>query len=44
VPTVQVNHTVLAPLSKFKQDTQSVASFGKNQPIAQRVMDRAGWK
>jgi iron(III) transport system substrate-binding protein len=44
VASVQVANPVLAPLGKFKQDTQSVASFGKNQPIAQRVLDRAGWK
>jgi iron(III) transport system substrate-binding protein len=44
VPSVEVNNPVFAALGKFRQDTQSVAAFGKNQPIAQRILDRAGWK
>ncbi len=34
----------LTALGLFKQDTVSIASLGENQPLAQRVFDRAGWK
>jgi iron(III) transport system substrate-binding protein len=34
----------LAALGAFKQDSLNVAAFGKNQPAAQQVYDRAGWK
>ena len=34
----------LAGLGRFKRDTLSIASLGENQPVAQRVFDRAGWK
>jgi iron(III) transport system substrate-binding protein len=44
VPSVQVNNPVLSPLGKFRQDTQSVFAFGRNQPVAQRIFDRVGWK
>lgn len=35
---------VLASLGDFKRDTLNVAELGKNQPLAQRIFDRAGWK
>ena len=44
VPTVAIDNTALAALGKFRQDTQNVATFGKNQPAAQKLLDRAGWK
>ena len=34
----------LAALGTFKQDSLNVAAFGKNQPAAQQIYDRAGWK
>ncbi len=34
----------LAALGGFKQDTVSISSLGENQPLAQRIFDRAGWK
>jgi len=44
VPTVQVTNPVFAALGPFRQDTQSVFEYGKNQPVAQRIFDRVGWK
>jgi len=34
----------LAALGDFKRDPLNVAELGKNQPIAQMIFDRAGWK
>jgi len=44
VPTVALNNPALNALGKFRQDTQNVANFGRNQPNAQKILDRAGWK
>jgi iron(III) transport system substrate-binding protein len=44
VPTVQITNPVFAALGTFRQDTQSVLEYGKNQPVAQRIFDRVGWK
>lgn len=44
VPTAPVDNPALAALGKFRQDTQNVSTFGKNQPAAQKLLDRAGWK
>jgi len=44
VPAVEVRNPVFAALGTFRQDTQSVLTYGKNQPVAQRIFDRAGWK
>jgi iron(III) transport system substrate-binding protein len=44
VPSVHVTNPVFAALGPFKQDTQSVLAYGKNQPIAQKIFDRVGWK
>jgi len=44
VPTVQINNPVFAAFGTFRQDTQSVFTFGKNQPVAQKIFDRVGWK
>jgi len=43
VATVAPNATLVA-LGKFKADTLNVANLGKNQPLAQRIFDRAGWQ
>ncbi len=42
VATVAPNAT-LSALGEFKADTLNVANLGKNQPLAQRIFDRAGW-
>lgn len=34
----------LAALGDFKTDTVNVAVYGENQPTAQKIYDRAGWK
>ena len=34
----------LESLGKFKMDAIGPAVFGKNTPMAQRIVDRAGWK
>ena len=44
VPTVALNNPALSALGKFRQDTQNVSNFGRNQPAAQKILDRAGWK
>jgi iron(III) transport system substrate-binding protein len=44
VASVHINNPVFAALGTFKQDTQSVPTYGRNQPIAQKIFDRVGWK
>ena len=44
VPSVKPNNAVLATLGKFKTDTLNVAEIGKNQPTAQKIADRSGFK
>jgi iron(III) transport system substrate-binding protein len=39
-----VDNRELAALGTFKQDSLNVATFGRNQPAAQQIYDRAGWK
>ncbi len=39
-----VDNRELASLGKFKADEINVSAFGKNQPAAQKVYDRAGWR
>ncbi len=34
----------LRSLGDFKQDTVAIAALGENQPLAQKIFDRAGWK
>ncbi len=36
-------NATLSALGDFKADTLNVASLGENQPLAQRIFDRAGW-
>lgn len=35
---------VLRKLGDFKRDSLNVAEYGRNQPLAQMIFDRAGWK
>ncbi|WP_353155377.1 extracellular solute-binding protein [Herminiimonas fonticola] len=44
VAKVQVKNPALAGLGKFKMENVSVASIGKNQIAAQRILDRVGYK
>ncbi|MEO8202692.1 MAG: Fe(3+) ABC transporter substrate-binding protein [Betaproteobacteria bacterium] len=44
VRSVSVDNRELASLGKFKADEINVSAFGKNQPTAQKVYDRAGWR
>jgi iron(III) transport system substrate-binding protein len=44
VPGVRVDNPALARLGEFEQDKLNVAALGRNQPAAQRLMDRVGWR
>ena len=44
VSGVKLHNPELEALGKFKQDAINVGVLGKNQPLAQRIADRAGWK
>jgi iron(III) transport system substrate-binding protein len=44
VAAVQTSNPVLASFGKFKMDPLNVAALGRNQPTAQRIFDRVGWK
>ncbi len=44
VPTVKLDNAALATLGKFKTDSLNVAAIGKNQPVAQKIADRSGFK
>ena len=37
-------NSTLASLGTFKQDPVGVSAYGENQPLAQKIFDRAGWK
>lgn len=37
-------NSALQGLGSFKADTLNVAIYGENQPLAQKIFDRAGWK
>ena len=44
VAGVDANNTVLAAFGKHRRDSLNVAALGRNQPAAQKIFDRAGWK
>jgi iron(III) transport system substrate-binding protein len=44
VPSVKLDNPVLNALGDFKQDSLNVAVLGRNQPVAQKIYDRAAWK
>jgi iron(III) transport system substrate-binding protein len=44
VPSVKSNNAALATVGKFKTDTLNLATIGKNQPTAQKIADRSGFK
>ncbi len=39
-----LNNKALASLGTFKMDTLNISALGKNQPLAQKIFDRAGFK
>lgn len=44
VPSVKLNNAALATLGKFKTDPLNISMIGKNQPLAQKIADRSGFK
>jgi iron(III) transport system substrate-binding protein len=44
VPSVKLDNAALATLGKFKTDSLNLGIMGKNQPIAQKIADRSGFK
>jgi iron(III) transport system substrate-binding protein len=44
VPNVRVVNPVLSAFGAFKYDPINVAVLGRNQPAAQKLYDRVGWK
>lgn len=44
VKSAPLNNAALASLGNFKADTLNIVVLGKNQPLAQKIFDRAGYK
>jgi iron(III) transport system substrate-binding protein len=44
VPSVKPNNAALTTLGKFKIDSLNIGEIGKNQPTAQKIADRSGFK
>jgi iron(III) transport system substrate-binding protein len=44
VPTVRIDNPALALLGELTYDPINVAVLGRNQPAAQKLLDRVGWK
>jgi iron(III) transport system substrate-binding protein len=44
VPSAPLNNPTLQAMGTFKADALNVAALGKNQPAAQKVFDRAGFR
>jgi iron(III) transport system substrate-binding protein len=44
VPSATTTNPVLSALGEFKYDPINVAVLGRNQPAAQKLFDRVGWK
>ena len=44
VASVRVSNPVLNSLGEFVYDPINVAVLGRNQPLAQKIFDKAGWK
>lgn len=41
---VKLDNAALISLGNFKMDTLNISALGKNQPLAQKIFDRAGFK
>jgi len=44
VASVRVQNPALDKMGEFRIDPVSIATLGQNTPIAQKVVDRAGWR
>ena len=44
VASVRPNNPALATLGKFKTDSLNLSAIGRNQPTAQKIADRSGFK
>jgi iron(III) transport system substrate-binding protein len=44
VASAPLNNRYLDAMGKFKADTINVGALGKNQPLAQKIFDRAGYR
>jgi iron(III) transport system substrate-binding protein len=44
VPGAPLNNRTLEAMGTFKADTLNVGALGKNQPLAQKIFDRAGYR
>jgi iron(III) transport system substrate-binding protein len=44
VPSARVTNPVLSALGEFQYDPINVSVLGRNQPVAQKIFDRVGWK
>jgi iron(III) transport system substrate-binding protein len=44
VKSAAIDNPALAALGSFKADTLNVSALGRNQPAAQKLYDRAGWR
>ena len=44
VKTAPRTNKALASLGEFKMDSLNIAALGKNQPLAQKIFDRVGYK
>jgi iron(III) transport system substrate-binding protein len=44
VKSAAIDNSALAGMGSFKPDTLNVSALGRNQPEAQKVYDRAGWR
>ena len=44
VKSAAIDNPALTGLGSFKADTLNVSALGRNQPEAQKVYDRAGWR
>ncbi|HKY01977.1 MAG TPA: Fe(3+) ABC transporter substrate-binding protein [Burkholderiales bacterium] len=44
VPSVKIANPALTSFGLLKYDAVNVGALGKNQPLAQKIYDRVGWK
>lgn len=44
VKSAPLNNKALASLGTFKMDTLNISALGKNQPLAQKIFDRVGYR
>ena len=44
VKSAPLNNKALASLGTFKMDNLNISALGKNQPLAQKIFDRVGYK